>query len=160
MDLPAVVGVPSLFADARQAAADRPLLTYYDDATGERTELSAVTLGSWAARTAALVSHGCGLMRGDRAAVLLPPHWQTAAVLLGTWAAGVSVSVRLAATAGLPATGPDDEPPDVVFVTRGRLDDWLEDVPQARHRFVLRIGRTRPGPAEPPAGYTAIGLRL
>ena len=30
---------------------------------------------------------------GDRAAVLLPPHWQTAAVLLGCWAAGLAVDL-------------------------------------------------------------------
>jgi acyl-CoA synthetase (AMP-forming)/AMP-acid ligase II len=59
----------------------RPLLTFYDDATGERTELSAAALGSWAAKTANLLLDGCGLRAGDRAAVLLPAHWQTAAVL-------------------------------------------------------------------------------
>jgi len=154
MDLPAVVDVPRLLADSGRPPAGRPLLTFYDDASGERTELSAVTLGSWAARSAALVSDGCGLVRGDRAAVLLPPHWQTAAVLLGAWAAGVAVSVRLASLAGLPALDSSgQEPLDAVFVTRGRLDDWLEEVPEARHRFVLRIGRTRSGLGEPPAGY-------
>ncbi len=158
MDRPGAVDVPALLADGRQAPTDRPLLTYYDDATGERTELSAVTLGCWAARTATLLSSGCGLLRSDRVAVLLPPHWQTAAVLLGSWAAGAAVSVRLAALAGLPSVGVGgDEPLDAVFVTRGRLDDWLEDVPRARHRFVLRIGHALPASgtpaAEVPAGY-------
>jgi uncharacterized protein (TIGR03089 family) len=64
------------------------LLTYYDDATGERVALTAVELGGWAAATSALLSEGCGLGPGRQAAVLLPPHWQTAALLLGTWAAG------------------------------------------------------------------------
>src|SRR6266545_3289259 len=69
----------------------RPLLTYYDDATGERTELSGATLDNWAAKTANLLVDGCGLTAGDRAAVLLPPHWQSAAVLLGCWSAGLVV---------------------------------------------------------------------
>jgi uncharacterized protein (TIGR03089 family) len=74
-------------------AADpaRPLLTWYDDATGERTELSGATLANWVAKTANLLVDGAGLAPGDTAAVLLPPHWQTAAILLGCWTAGVSV---------------------------------------------------------------------
>ncbi|MFV2022441.1 TIGR03089 family protein [Micromonospora sp. LOL_023] len=131
-----------------------PLLTCFDDATGERTELSTLALGAWAARTAALLHDGCGLGAGDRAAVLLPPHWQTAAVLLGAWSIGVSVSIRLAATAGLPVLGPGtDEPLDAVFAARGRVDDWLEDVPVARHRFVLDVG-PKAAPGRPaPDGY-------
>jgi uncharacterized protein (TIGR03089 family) len=135
---------------------DRPLLTYYDDATGERTEVSARALGGWASRAAALLHEGCGLGPGCRAAVLLPPHWQTAAALFGAWAAGVAVSFRLSATAGLPAYEPgNDEPLDATFVTRRRLDSWLENVPEARHRFVLDIGAGAgpPPPADPPEGY-------
>jgi uncharacterized protein (TIGR03089 family) len=113
------------------------LLTYCDDATGERTTLTAVELGEWAARTAGLLRDGCGLEAGDRAAVLLPPHWQTAAVLLGAWSVGVTVSYRSWATAGLPAIGPGEyEPYDALFVSRQRLESWLERVPEARHRYV------------------------
>src|SRR5687768_3756411 len=101
-------GVPDLLA-AGLASADRPLLTYYDDATGERTELSATALGRWAARTANLLVEGCGLSPGARAAALLPPHWQTAAVLLGTWSAGLTVDFHGRATAGLPRLGPNSE---------------------------------------------------
>jgi uncharacterized protein (TIGR03089 family) len=154
MDVTAVADMPMLFAGGAAAGVDRPLLTYYDDATGERTELSAAELGGWAARTAGLLRSGCGLGAGSRAAVLLPPHWQTAAVLLGAWSAGVAVSFRLAATAGLPELGPGaNDPLDVTFVARHRLDDWLEDVPDAPHRFVLDCGRTAAEPGEVPAGY-------
>ena len=66
----------------------RPLLTYYDDATGERAELSAVTLANWVAKTANLLTDELALEPGDRVAVILPAHWQTAAVLLAIWAAG------------------------------------------------------------------------
>ena len=71
----------------------RPLLTWYDDATGERTELSGATLANWVAKTANLLVDGIGLGPGDRAGVSLPPHWQTAGVLLGCWSAGVEVVV-------------------------------------------------------------------
>lgn len=118
----------------------RPLLTYYDDATGERTELSAEALGQWVNRTANLLRHGCGLRPGNRAAVLLPPHWQTAAVLLGTWSAGLSVSFEGTATAGLPRIGEGSAGPfDVTYVARNRVDSWLEDVPEGRYRFVLGL---------------------
>jgi uncharacterized protein (TIGR03089 family) len=146
--------VPVLLSGGEVADTSHPLLTYYDDATGERTELSAVALGGWASRTAGLLHEGCGLGAGSRAAVLLPPHWQTAAVLFGAWSAGLAVSFRLAATAGLPELGPGaDEPLDVTFVAGNRLDSWLEDVPEAPHRFVLGFGPA--GAALPglPTGY-------
>jgi uncharacterized protein (TIGR03089 family) len=127
---------------------ERPVLVYRDDATGERTELSATELGGWAARTAALLVDGCGTGKGARAAVLLPPHWQTAAVLLGAWSAGVAVEFRPWATAGIAPALPGLL--DAAFVSRARLDSWLEAVPAARHRFVLGLG---PVAAPPPDGY-------
>ncbi len=69
----------------------RPLLTWYDDGNGERTELSGATLANWVAKTANLLVDGVGLAPGDSAVVLLPPHWQTAAILLACWCAGVKV---------------------------------------------------------------------
>jgi uncharacterized protein (TIGR03089 family) len=70
--------------------------------------------------------------------VLLPPHWQTAAVLLGAWATGVAVTNRSRAAAGLTSPAHRDTL-GVVFVARNRMDSWLETVPQARHRFVLGL---------------------
>jgi uncharacterized protein (TIGR03089 family) len=139
--MPSTSAVDLLPAGAPAAGAERPVLTYYDDATGERVELTVADLGSWAARTAALLRDGCGLAAGDRVAVLLPPHWQTAAVLLGAWSAGIAVTFRPWATAGLPPIGAgDDDPLDAVFVSRARSHSWLESVPQAPHRFVLGLG--------------------
>ncbi|MFI9643320.1 TIGR03089 family protein [Micromonospora sp. NPDC051925] len=138
-------------ADAPQQV-DRPLLTYCDDATGERTELTASQLGGWAARTAGLLRDGCELGPGSRVAVLLPPHWRTAAVLLGAWSVGMAVSFRPRATAGLPVLEPGgDRPYDAVFVTPERLDDWLDDVPDGVHRYLVGTG---PGPlADVPVGW-------
>jgi uncharacterized protein (TIGR03089 family) len=108
------------------------LLTYYDAATGERFGLSAAQLGEWSAATAALLTEECGLAPGDRVAVLMPPHWQTAVVLLGAWSAGMEVSGRPVAAS---------------FVERRRVGSWIDDVPPARHQFVLGPG------AEVPPGY-------
>jgi uncharacterized protein (TIGR03089 family) len=62
-----------------------PRITYYDDATGERIELSGVTLANWAAKTGNLLRDELGAGPASRVAILLPAHWQTAAVLFGVW---------------------------------------------------------------------------
>ena len=76
-----------------------PLLTFYDDASGDRTELSAATLANWVAKTANLLRDDLGVTDGDRIAVLLPAHWQTAAVLLAAWSVGVPVTTDPAGAA-------------------------------------------------------------
>ncbi|MGB2568858.1 TIGR03089 family protein [Micromonospora citrea] len=145
--------VPGTAAGVPAAADDESaLLTWLDDATGERTDLTAGQLGGWAARCAGLLRDGCGLAPGSRVAVLLPPHWRTAAVLLGAWSVGMAVSFRPRATAGLPVLEPGgDRPYDAVFVTPQRLDDWLEDVPEGVHRYLVG---TAPGPLDDvPVGW-------
>ncbi|MEU4626520.1 TIGR03089 family protein [Actinoplanes sp. NPDC023801] len=130
------------------------LITFHDDATGERTGLTAAELGDWVAATAQLLTLECGLRRGSRAGVLLPPHWQTAVVLLGSWAAGIEVSFRGWGAAGLsPDTGPAL---DVTFVERRRVGSWLEDVPTAPHQFVLDL-TTGGATSDVPPGYRDFG---
>ena len=71
--------IPQVFAASIRRDPASPLLTFYDDASGDRTELSGATLDNWVSKTANLLVDGLGLGPGDVAAVLLPPHWQTAA---------------------------------------------------------------------------------
>ncbi|TSD97366.1 TIGR03089 family protein [Skermania sp. ID1734] len=94
-----------------------PRITYYDDATGARVELSALTLANWAAKTANLLRDEFALTPGARVVVLLRAHWQTAAVLLGAWWAGVEVVLE---------ADPDAE---LAFVTADRIDD-VDGVPE------------------------------
>ncbi|MDT5106827.1 MAG: hypothetical protein QOI25_4340 [Mycobacterium sp.] len=68
-----------------------PRITYYDDATGERIELSTSTLHNWAAKTANLLRDELGAGPASRIAIMLPAHWQTAGVLLGVWYIGAEV---------------------------------------------------------------------
>jgi uncharacterized protein (TIGR03089 family) len=86
-----------------------PRITYYDDATGERVELSTATLANWAAKTANLLRDELGAGPGSRVAVLLPTHWQTTAVFLGIWWVGAEVTL-----AG---------PADIALCTADRLDE-------------------------------------
>jgi uncharacterized protein (TIGR03089 family) len=126
------------------------LITYYDDATEERTGLTAARVGEWSAATAALLTDGCDLRPGNRVAVVLPPHWQTAAVLLGAWAAGMEVSFRNWATAGLVPAG---TPLDATFVEASRIGSWLDDVPAGRHQFALGLAPEAAPADEVPDGY-------
>jgi uncharacterized protein (TIGR03089 family) len=137
--------VPAIFRSAVAADPTRPLLTYYDDATGERTELSGATLDNWVAKTANLLVDGCGLVPGDVAAVLLPPHWQTAAVLLGAWSAGLA-----AGPAGpvRRAIG-EAHQPDVAFVAADRI----AEAPAATDRFVLGLAPMALPLRQVPAGF-------
>ena len=82
---------PVTLTDALLRPDARPLITFYDDATGERIELSGVTTANWAAKAANLLRDECDVEPGSRVAVLLPAHWQTAAVLLATWWCGAEV---------------------------------------------------------------------
>ena len=69
----------------------RPVLTFRDGATGERTELSARTLGTWVAKTANLLVEEYDAGSGTRVAVALPLHWQGHVWLLACWAVGATV---------------------------------------------------------------------
>ncbi len=111
-----------------------PLLTYYDRDTGERTALTAAELGVRAAAVAALLTRGCA---SRTVAVRLPPHWRTAAILLGAWAAGVAVSFQGWATAGLGGPPPAT---DAAFVSAPRARSFLEEPPEASYRFVVGLG--------------------
>ncbi len=71
-----------LLRSALAADAARPLVTFYDDATGERVELSVATLANWVAKTSNLLQDDLSAEPGDRLALLLPAHWQTAVWLL------------------------------------------------------------------------------
>jgi len=87
-----------------------PRITYYDDATGERIELSAVTLANWAAKTGNLLRDELAAGPASRVAVSLPAHWQTAAVLFGVWWIGAEVVL-------------DGSAADVALCTVDRIDD-------------------------------------
>ncbi|GII23533.1 TIGR03089 family protein [Planosporangium mesophilum] len=129
--------VPAAFGDAIASDPTRPLLTFYDDATGERTELSGTTLENWVAKTANLLVDGCGLMAGDSAGIVLPPHWQTAAVLLGAWSAGLVVD----------HTNPTAA--EVAFVAADRIGE----APDGPDRFVLGLAPMALPLREVPAGF-------
>ena len=97
-----------LLQSALAADPSRPLVTYYDDATGERVELSVATFANWVAKTANLLQDELSAEPGDRVALLLPAHWQTAVWLLACSSTGVVADVAgQPAEADLVVSGPD-----------------------------------------------------
>jgi uncharacterized protein (TIGR03089 family) len=100
---------------ARQLGRDpgRPLVTFYDEATGERVELSVTTYANWVAKTASLLVEEHDLERGQRLCVDLPAHWLTPVFLGAAW------------TVGLTVVGSDDGADAVVCGPAG-LERWAE----------------------------------
>jgi uncharacterized protein (TIGR03089 family) len=96
--------LPELFAAAVRRDGGAPFLTYYDDASGERIELSAVTTANWVAKTANLLVDEYDLESGETVAIGLPPHWLGVVWALSAWSAGASLT---SGTGTLAITGPD-----------------------------------------------------
>jgi uncharacterized protein (TIGR03089 family) len=166
---------------ARALAADpaTPFLTFYDDATGERVELSLATFDNWVAKTANLFQDGLGTDVGDRVAIMLPPHWQGAVWMLAAWSAGLTVTLDGPAGADVVVTGPDDLP---VAVAAGGRDtvalalrplggpfteplppgvlDYGAEVPGYADHFAPYTPPDPAGPALEVGGATTTGARL
>ena len=97
-----------LLRSALAADPGRPLITFYDDATGERVELSVATFANWVAKTANLLQGDLAAEPGDRLALLLPAHWQSAVWLMACHSVGVAVEIGGdPADADLVVSGPD-----------------------------------------------------
>ncbi|WFE23512.1 TIGR03089 family protein [Solwaraspora sp. WMMD937] len=134
-----------LLAVAVAADPTRPLLTWYDDATGDRTELSGATLANWVAKTANLVVDGAGAAAGDHADVVLPAHWQTAGVLLGCWSAALVVRID-------PAAGPGTPAAEVLFASPPAVPGV--DRRSAGERYLLSLAPMAAPARELPSGWT------
>lgn len=96
----------------------QPLVTFYDDHTGERVELSVTTYANWVAKAASLLVEEHDLERGATIRLDLPPHWLTFVFLGAAWSAGLVVS--------------DDDSPDAVVCGPETLPHWAsraDDVP-------------------------------
>jgi len=92
--------------------ASRPLITFYDHASGERTELSVTTYANWVAKTAGLLADEHDLTRGQVVRIDLPTHWLVPVFLGAAW------------TVGLAVTHDDDADADAYVCGPGSLDRW------------------------------------
>ena len=94
------------FADLVTAGGSRPFVTFYDESTGERSELSVRSLANWVAKTHYLLTDELGLGVGSTALIALPAHWISVPVLLGCLTAGLALT-----------DGTDGSAADVAFVS-------------------------------------------
>jgi uncharacterized protein (TIGR03089 family) len=94
-----------VLAELLRTDPGRPLVTYYDHATGERVELSVTTYANWVAKTASLLVEEYDLERGQGLHVDLPTHWLGPVFLGAAWTVGLVVTTPEAADAIV--CGPD-----------------------------------------------------
>ncbi|WP_175408119.1 TIGR03089 family protein [Streptomyces sp. TRM64462] len=128
-----------LLRSALAADPARPLVTFYDDATGERVELSVATFANWVAKTANLLQDELSAEPGERVALLLPVHWQTAVWLLACASVGVVADLD-----GDPAAA------DHVVAGPDRLEDGRACSGSRLALSLAPLGRRFPAP---PPGY-------
>lgn len=127
----------------------RPLITWYDDATGGRVELSVATAANWAAKVANLLVDDHDVEPGDDVAVRLPMHWQTAVVLLGVWTAGGcavmggdggAAAVAIATTDADLTLTLDPMGADLSRAVAAQADRFVAVLPVDPQRDALRLG--------------------
>lgn len=104
---------PQALTDALRTDPGRPFVTFYDEATGERVELSVATYANWVAKASSLLVDEHGLERGDTVRIDLPPHWLTAVFLGAAWNTGLVVTDAAA-----------DVAPDVVVCGPATVEQW------------------------------------
>ncbi|MET9378471.1 TIGR03089 family protein [Streptomyces sp. NPDC002992] len=135
-----------LLRSALAADPARPLVTFYDDATGERVELSVATFANWVAKTANLLQGELSASPGDRLALLLPAHWQTAVWLLACSSVGVTAEL-----------GGDPAGADYVVAGPDSLEAGLTCSGDRIALSLAPLGRRFPAP---PAGYADYAVEV
>ncbi|MEU2235349.1 TIGR03089 family protein [Streptomyces vietnamensis] len=135
-----------LLRSALAADPARPLVTFYDDATGERVELSVATFANWVAKTANLLQGELSAGPGDRLALLLPAHWQSAVWLLACASVGVTAEI-----------GGDPADADVVVAGPDALEAGLACSGERIALSLAPLGRRFPAA---PAGYADYAVEV
>lgn len=98
---------PALLVSLLRKDPGRPLVTFYDDQSGERTELSVATYANWVAKTSSLLVEEFDLERGDTLLVDLPTHWLAPIFVGAAWNIGLILSFDQTVPADLVVCGPD-----------------------------------------------------
>lgn len=104
---------PETLARALRTNPGGPFVTFYDEASGERQELSTTTYANWVAKASGLLLDEHGLERGDSIRIDLPTHWLATVFLGAAWNTGLVVT--------------DSESPDAVVCGPETLSTWADD---------------------------------
>ncbi|GAB2469731.1 TIGR03089 family protein [Jatrophihabitans fulvus] len=130
------------FAALMAEDASRPFVTYYDESTGERSELSRKSLANWVAKTHNLLTDELALGVGDTAALALPAHWISVPVVLGCLTAGLALDDGGSGDVafGTPDTADGLDAPDRFLVAPARAAVGLGDaVPSGSADYVAAV---------------------
>ncbi|MGZ4454198.1 MAG: TIGR03089 family protein, partial [Nocardioides sp.] len=136
----------AILASQLRSNPGRPLVTYYDEITGERVELSVTTYANWVAKASSLLVDEHDLERGDSLRIDLPPHWLSLVFLGAAWNAGLVVT--------------DADSPDAVICGPDSLARWA---PEADERPTLACSLLPLGvrfSAPLPVGVHDVGLEV
>jgi len=131
--------VSTLLRRRARVAGAEPFLTWYQPATGARTELSALTLLNWVDKTSHLLDElevGAGDAVRLALAAEAPGHWVTAVWELACWQVGAPVSLD-GGEAALVITGPG---------WAAHVDAGVDVVACSLHPLGLPFGAPLPGP--------------
>lgn len=123
----------------------RPFVTFYDEATGERVELSLTTYANWVAKTSSLLVDEHGLERGMTMYVDLPVHWLVPVFLGAAWNTGLVVT-------------DDGAAPDLVVCGPDGLDRWAGAGPLVLACSLLPLGARFRDPL--PEGVHDVGAEV
>jgi uncharacterized protein (TIGR03089 family) len=104
---------PETLAQALRTDPGGPFVTFYDEASGERQELSTTTYANWVAKASGLLLDEHGLERGDSIRIDLPTHWLATVFLGAAWNTGLVVT--------------DSDSPDAVVCGPETLSAWADD---------------------------------
>ncbi|CUR59431.1 conserved hypothetical protein [metagenome] len=100
----------AVLTDLLRRDPGRPLVTFYDDASGERVELSVATFANWVAKTSSLLVEELDGERGGSIRIDLPTHWLAPVFLGAAWTVGLVVT--------------QDDEPDIVVCGPDSLTRW------------------------------------
>ncbi|MFJ2759767.1 TIGR03089 family protein [Nocardioides sp. NPDC087217] len=104
---------PETLARALRTNPGGPFVTFYDEGSGERQELSTATYANWVAKASGLLLDEHGLERGDSIRIDLPTHWLATVFLGAAWNTGLVVT--------------DSDSPDAVICGPETLSAWADD---------------------------------
>ncbi|MEJ7629678.1 MAG: TIGR03089 family protein [Nocardioidaceae bacterium] len=134
---------------ALRSEPGRPLVTMYDDATGERVELSVATFDNWVCKLANLFGDDWGLESGERISIAMPVHWRSMATTMAAWTCGLVVTLGPGRTEMVSLTDWDDfstevpAQPDALVLPRvvtGSDDALIGDAGTSTHADLVARG--------------------
>lgn len=157
----------ALLAQQVRRRGHEPFLTYYDDVSGERTELSYATFDNWVSKTANLLAEEVGAGPGSTLSLGVVDHWIGAVFVAAAWKLGAVIHMGIDEGSDVVAVAEVDrrairaDHPGLVVVGDGMGGRVGDDGPGLDYGEVLAFGDDYDDPTvtmDNPAVATPEGL--